>query len=349
MLVYACAHVQPVVISVKIRINTQDQEGGLMDGERPDTKDALQTGSQQSYFSEWLKMDDRSVMDLIHGLIYARWLYLYIGIGKGDHPVNETLRPAANFYSKVRERISTGESESGDFSDGYHGKVIPLSSAKQLVTVNEDVEFRNLESIIPYPKARDIILKNPDHIVALECPCRSSLDDPCLPLDVCLVIGEPFSSYIRKHHPEKSKWITSDQAQQILEAEHARGHVHHAFFKDAMLDRFYAICNCCPCCCGAMQSMRRGTPMLTSSGYVSRLDEDLCIGCGNCADACPFGAILLKNACVSIIEDICMGCGVCTTVCPEGGLSLVLEPSKGAPLEIYRLMEEAQHFPSSGH
>lgn len=89
--------------------------------------------------------------------------------------------------------------------------------------------------------------------------------------------------------------------------------------------------------------------MLTSSGYVSRLDEDLCIGCGNCVEACPFGAIMLKNSRVNIIEDICMGCGVCMTVCLEGGLSLALEPSKGAPLEIYRLLEEAQHLPSSGY
>ncbi len=96
-------------------------------------------------------MDERSITALIHGPIYARWPYLYIGIGKGDHPVNEYLRPAVNFYSEIRNRISTTDSESGDFSDGYHGKVLPLNSAKQLVTVNEDVEIRNLESIIPYP------------------------------------------------------------------------------------------------------------------------------------------------------------------------------------------------------
>ncbi len=89
--------------------------------------------------------------------------------------------------------------------------------------------------------------------------------------------------------------------------------------------------------------------MLTSSGYISRLDEDLCLDCGNCVEACPFGAIMLKNSRLSIIEDTCMGCGVGTTVCSEGGLSLALEPSKGTPLEIYRLMEEAQHLPSSGY
>ena len=289
-------------------------------------------------------MDEKSIASLIHGLIYLRWPYLYIGVGKGDHRVNESLRSAANTFTKIVDRFSKRGIESGDFSDGYHGKVLPLNSAKQQVAVNEDVEFRNLESITPYSKARDIILKNPDHIVALQCPCRSSRRDPCLPLDVCLVVGEPFSSYVQEHHPEKSKWISPEDAQQILEDEHTRGHVHHAFFKDAMLDRFYAICNCCSCCCGAIQSMRQGTPMLTSSGYISWLNEDLCVGCGICVEGCPFSAIVLKSPRVYIDEDLCMGCGFCTTLCSEGGLSRALEPSKGVPLEIFRLMEEAQHL-----
>ena len=74
-----------------------------------------------------------------------------------------------------------------------------------------------------------------------------------------------------------SPYDVSEEAVAILQAEQERGHVHHAFFKDAMLQRFYAICNYCSCCCGAMQAQRNGTPMLASSGYVSRVDEDACI------------------------------------------------------------------------
>ena len=55
------------------------------------------------------------------------------------------------------------------------------------------------------------------------------------------------------------------------------------FSKQAMLGRFYAICNCCACCCGAISAHRHGTPMLISSGYVASVDESACVACGTCA------------------------------------------------------------------
>ena len=115
----------------------------------------------------------------------------------------------------------------------------------------------------------------------------------------------------------------------------------HAFFKDAMLGRFYAICNCCSCCCGAMQAHERGTPMLASSGYVASVDEVLCAGCGLCADACQFGAIAVEDSLAVVDPDRCMGCGVCIAACPQEAFALVRDPSRGEPLEIRELMAAA--------
>ena len=115
----------------------------------------------------------------------------------------------------------------------------------------------------------------------------------------------------------------------------------YAFFKDAMLGRFYAICNCCACCCGAMGFHQRGTPMLASSGYVSLVDEDLCIGCGDCNDYCQFFALSVDNGFASIDQSLCMGCGICVTNCPQDALSLFKDPAKGEPLEITRLLNSA--------
>ena len=311
-----------------------------------DKSSASSKSGFRAFYQEWKRLEEPSLTNLIHGIVYAKWPYLYIGVGKGDLKVSRAIRPIGGMYNGLKT-LFVGEAEQkGDYSEGYHGKVVPTHAAKQLVSVNEEVQLRDLESIIPYPRAKDIILKNPDHIVALQCPCRSSLEEACTPLDVCLIVGEPFASFVRDHHPDKSRWITKEEAEGLLESERDRGHVHHAFFKDAMLNRFYAICNCCPCCCGAMKSFQRGVPMLTSSGFVSTSQHGVCIGCGTCVDSCPFGAMVLRNSAISIIEETCMGCGICVSVCPEEGLMLERAPAKGEPLEILSLLEEAQHFES---
>jgi ferredoxin len=238
------------------------------------------------------------------------------------------------FSSKARG----GEIDRGAaFADTYHGKVVPLEKATQLVTVDEEIRLTDLEHVIPYARARDIVLKNPDHIVVLDCPCRAARSNPCEPLDVCLIVGEPFAGFVAEHHPHRSRWVRPEEAVEILRAEDERGHVHHAFFKDAMLERFYAICNCCACCCGAMQAHRTGVPMLAPSGYVCRADVALCVACGICIDTCQFGALSLSGGAIAVDSDACMGCGVCVSHCAQEALSLVRDVTKGEPLDICAL------------
>jgi ferredoxin len=284
-------------------------------------------------------------LDWLHGYVYARWPYLYIGVGVGEHPLARFLSPVVGLFNRVFwSEPPEGEEEANvgaAFADSYHGKVMPVESAKRLISVKEAIELRDLEKVIPYTQARDIILQDPDHVVVLECPCRSARPEPCLPLDVCLIVGEPFASFVIEHHPKRSRWITQQEAVEIIEAEHERGHVHHAFFKDAMLGRYYAICNCCSCCCGAMQAWQNDTPMLNSSGYVSRVQVELCRGCGDCAAICPFDAIVVQDGRTEIEVEACMGCGVCVDRCAQGALSLVRDLSKGEPLEIEALLEAA--------
>jgi len=308
--------------------------------------------STREFAREACRVPGYSFLDWLHGYVYARWPYLYIGIATGEHPLARALGPVVGWFGRLLESRAQGrdlslsqELRTGDhhvtFADTYHGKVMPLESAKRLVTVDRPIELRDLEQVIPYALARDIVLQDPDHIVALDCPCRASRPEPCLPLDVCLIVGEPFASFVAEHHPQRSRWIAQDEAVEILRAEQERGHVHHAFFKDAMLGRFYAICNCCSCCCGAMQAWRNDVPMLASSGYVSHVDEARCVGCGACAGVCPFEAIALSDGLAALDATRCMGCGVCVPRCSQGALSLVREPGKGEPLEIETLVARA--------
>lgn len=306
--------------------------------------------STRAWWQEVRQTENYSWFDTLHGYIYGRFPYFYISVGTGRHKLARWIAPLAAFIIQIFSRHASTSPAAGapasvsamgqEFANGYHGKVVPLEAARQLVSVKQEIRITNLEKIIPYSRARDIILHNPDHIIALDCPCRLSRENPCLPLDVCLIVGEPFASFVAEHQPGHTRWITSEQAQQILQQENERGHVAHAFFKDAMLGRFYAICNCCDCCCGAMQAQRSGTPMLAASGYRAEIDQDACIACGNCASYCSFHAIQTGDS-THIDAQACMGCGVCVHHCPQEAIQLVRDTSKGDPLEIERLMEAA--------
>ncbi len=295
--------------------------------------------STRDFIKEARTAKGYSFFDFLHGYFYMRWPYFYISMGKGDHPISKMFSGIMAFVFTLFERFKKkdgGVDQNGGFAEGYHGKVLPLDTARQLVSINKEIRMENLEQVIPFERARDIILKNPDHIAVIDCPCRKGMENPCLPMDVCLIIGEPFASFVLQHSPQTSRAITSTEAQRILEEESQRGHVSHAFFKDAALNRFYAICNCCSCCCGAMKAHRHGTPMIISSGYVCKVKEEKCIACGICVDTCQFGALSL-NEHLSSDADLYMGCGVCVEHCAQDALSLQRDQSKPAPLEINQL------------
>jgi ferredoxin len=308
---------------------------------KSNSRPSLVHPSTRAFSREARRLPGYSLFDWLHGYVYLRWPYLYIGIGTGEHPLARIFGPAVRLFGRLLPPRTDDGQDRVTFADTYHGKVVPLQAATQLVTVEEDVNLGDLENVIPYALARDIVLQNPDHIVVLECPCRTVRPNPCQPLDVCLIIGEPFASLVAEHHPRRSRWISQEQAVEILCAEHERGHVHHAFFKDAMLGRFYAICNCCSCCCGAMQAHQHGTPMLASSGFVARVDAELCAGCGTCADHCQFWAVSVNNGHATVDLAACMGCGVCVSHCPQEAIELVRDAAKGIPLEIRELMARA--------
>jgi ferredoxin len=255
----------------------------------------------------------------LHSYVYLRWTRQYINLG-----LNKAL-PRSSFQERRK------------WADAYHGKVLTHDQAKRIVTLNKPIALRDLEQIIPYPTARDLVLAGNPDIVAYECVCRKARTNPCGPTQVCMVIGQPFADFVLEHHPTTSRRLSQNEALELLKQEHERGHLHSAWFKDVMLNRFYAICNCCTCCCGGLEGMvRYGMGNIASSGYVASVDALLCDGCGKCEASCPFGAAAVKGT--STIQWVkCMGCGVCEGQCPSRAITLVRDERKGAPFDVRML------------
>ena len=271
----------------------------------------------------------KSLWRFLHGYTYVRWPYGYIGSAIGERRNMVWKRILfAPFIAKALNPQAWGKE--------YHGKAMPTEDVVRLLEVDQPIETLLPEQVIPWETARELVLDGNGPFVALDCPCRLARKEPCYPLDVCLIIGEPFASFVLEHHTETSREISRVEAIEIIHEEARRGHVHHAFFKEAMGGRFYAICNCCSCCCGAISAHRSGTPMLISSGYVAVVDLDSCVMCGKCAETCAFDAMLL-HATPRVDATQCMGCGACANVCPQGAISLVRDDSKPAPLDVTTL------------
>ncbi|MGD0013614.1 MAG: 4Fe-4S binding protein [Bryobacteraceae bacterium] len=258
----------------------------------------------------------------LHGYIYLRWTPRYV-------KALFSLPPPAS--------SPQGRKAAGWLADHYHAKVLRHDHARAIVGLERDIPLQDLEQIIPYPVARNIVLNGPPDVVVYECPCRHARAAHCEPTQVCMLIGKPVTDFALEHQPGLTRRLSQAEALELLQAEHERGHLHSAWFKDATLDRFYAICNCCKCCCGGVSTMKQGVPIMTSSGYVAEIDRELCANCDDCIEACPFDALSKNGEGVVRDWERCMGCGVCEVKCATGAVSLVRDERKGIPLDVRAL------------
>lgn len=92
---------------------------------------------------------------------------------------------------------------------------------------------------------------------------------------------------------------------------------------------------------------REAKPLNPANGMeaapvVALIDEDVCIGCTKCIQACPVDAIVgAAKRMHTVIGDECTGCELCLPPCPVDCISLV--PIAARPLERAQVLERATH------
>jgi Pyruvate/2-oxoacid:ferredoxin oxidoreductase delta subunit len=260
----------------------------------------------------------------LHGYVYGRWIKEYINL-----LVNQLLPRLSPEGRKW-------------WAECYHGKVLTPELAKAIITLDHNIPLKDLEQIIPYSQARELVLNGPPEVAVFQCACRQNQNNPCQPLEACMVIGQPFVDFILDHHPKTSRRLSQTEALEFLQAEHERGHLHSAWFKDAMLGRFYAICNCCKCCCQGIKVMNQYGDVMSSSGFVAEVEDSKCVACATCEEACPFLAITV-NGHAQVAWKTCMGCGVCVDRCPNDAITLQRDEAKGLPLDARMLTYQEEN------
>lgn len=162
-------------------------------------------------------------------------------------------------------------------------RVIPIEK-----TIEGETKRASYEEVSKY-------LNDNDYFSVADCSCRTAreaMDEGCghLKEDMCIQMGDAAKYYVRTG---RAREITREEAFEIIKRAEDNGLIHQITNTDGP-GKIHAICNCCSCSCFALRSatMFLNTDMVRSN-YVSEIDEENCVACGECVSACPANALQL--------------------------------------------------------
>jgi heterodisulfide reductase subunit A-like polyferredoxin len=60
-------------------------------------------------------------------------------------------------------------------------------------------------------------------------------------------------------------------------------------------------------------------------GLRIEIDQEKCVGCGHCMEACVFKGMEMVDEKAHIREKFCLGCGRCANKCPNEAISIEID------------------------
>ncbi|MFL7813603.1 MAG: 4Fe-4S binding protein [Anaerolineales bacterium] len=250
---------------------------------------------------------------------------------KGEGTLLFGLMPfVVGFYEELLPRLDEEianlfEAYFQESKGGITGKGL---SVHRVIPVQESIDFEM--EVFPYEKASSL-LENAKAWAVRDCICRvqkSLIGDPCHhPVENCLVFAPVEGAF---EGSDVDRPISKQEALQILHEAEDAGLVHTT---GNYRDHNSYICNCCTCSCGILRSVAEfnNSTAISRSDFFAVVDEELCLGCGDCLERCQFNALDLEGDICRIDLANCVGCGLCVPVCPEEALSLVRRPQGEMP------------------
>jgi heterodisulfide reductase subunit A len=95
----------------------------------------------------------------------------------------------------------------------------------------------------------------------------------------------------------------------------------------------------------AMIPLMRGKVKIGAA--VAYVAEELCAGCGVCAELCTYGALALHpvHGVMTVNPVLCQGCGACAMACPSGAMNLHHFTFDQVMAQVDTLVDEALWWP----
>lgn len=218
-----------------------------------------------------------------------------------------------------------------------NGASLPTFPFARVISVEAEIPA-GIE-IHPYDRVSEYI-SSADHIAVSVCYCRHHgelLGRPCdKPKEACLIFG-PQAKFIDERG--FGRLISKEEAIEVLDRCEDAGLVHCSTNISKYID---FICNCCDCHCFILQSIKNSAvpSMGANSSFIMHVDEEECIGCGDCMEKCQMDALIMKDDIA--VRDIqrCIGCGLCVSACPTEALRMELREAAPAPPSDRRKLQE---------
>jgi NADPH-dependent glutamate synthase beta subunit-like oxidoreductase/NAD-dependent dihydropyrimidine dehydrogenase PreA subunit len=189
------------------------------------------------------------------------------------------IAEAFEAYGRVR-----GPQTAGTFPVGLGlMRVIPIETA-----INGETRRASYEEVSKYLNENDIFTVS-------DCSCRTareSMGEGCghLKEEMCIQLGHAAEYYLRTG---RGRQITREEAFEIIQRAEENGLMHQIPNTDGP-GKTHAICNCCGCACLALRTagMFLNNDMVRSN-YISHVDTEKCVACGECVEVCPVNALKL--------------------------------------------------------
>ncbi|MDF2803788.1 MAG: pyridine nucleotide-disulfide oxidoreductase [Anaerocolumna sp.] len=189
------------------------------------------------------------------------------------------IAEAFEAYGRIR-----GPKTAGAFPVGVGlMRVIPIEKA-----IDGETKRASYEEVSKYLNDNDIFTVS-------DCSCRVTrrvMGEGCghLAEEMCIQMGHAAEYYIRTG---RGRQITREEAFEIIKKAEANGLMHQIPNLDGS-GKTHAICNCCGCSCLSLRtaSVFKNVDMVRSN-YVSKVDKDKCVACGECVENCPVNALQL--------------------------------------------------------